>query len=146
MSKSAAFLFAIIAGICMGSQPAINGFLGKEVTTKVAVLISLLISLIIMLVINLFGLDIENYRNLLNVHPFYIFAGGILGTIIIYYAAKVVPILGSTTAISVFIVVQLIISVLIDHFGLFGITQSLISTQKIIGVLLLLSGLGFIVK
>ena len=146
MSKSTALFFAIIAGICMGSQPAINGFLGKEITTKVAVLISLLISTGIMLLINLVGLDFENYKKILTVHPFYIFTGGIIGAVIIYYAAKVVPILGSTVAISVFIVVQLFISVLIDHFGLFGIAQSSITVQKIIGVILLLSGLGFIVK
>ncbi len=59
MSKATALFFAILAGICMGSQPAINGFLGKELTTKVAVLISLLISIIIMLVINLFSLILK---------------------------------------------------------------------------------------
>ncbi|NCC81006.1 MAG: DMT family transporter [Clostridia bacterium] len=146
MSKATALFFAILAGICMGSQPAINGFLGKELTTKVAVLISLLISIVIMLVINLFSFDMENYKKVLQVPLFYVLAGGILGAVIIYYAARVVPILGSTVAISVFIVVQLIVSVLIDHFGLFGIAQSLITTQKLIGIVLLLSGLSFIVR
>jgi uncharacterized membrane protein YdcZ (DUF606 family) len=47
MSKATALFFAILAGICMGSQPAINGFLGKELTTKVAVLISLLIKILV---------------------------------------------------------------------------------------------------
>ena len=64
--------------------------------------------------------------------PIYIIAGGVLGAIIVYLAAKVVPILGSTTAISVFIVVQLTVGVFIDHFGLFGMAVSAITLQKII--------------
>lgn len=146
MSKSSAFVFAIIAGICMGSQPAINGFFSKEVTTKVAVFVSLIISTLIFLGINMVNTDWNNFRKVLSVHPFYVIAGGVLGAIIIYYAAKVVPILGSTTAISIFIVVQLTVSVIMDHFGLFGLAQSAVSLNKIIGILLLLSGLSFIVR
>lgn len=146
MSKSTAFIFAILAGICMGSQPAINGVFGKEVTTKVAVFISLIISTLIFLGINLFDADWLNFKKVLTVHPFYVISGGLLGAVIIYYAAKVVPILGSTTAISIFIVVQLLVSVLLDHFGLFGLAQSSLTINKIVGIFLLLAGLGFIVR
>ncbi len=146
MSKTMAFLLAAIAGIFMGSQPAINSFLGKEVTTKLAVLISMTVSMVLMMFYNFFDFSFDNVRKLQYVHPFYIFAGGIMGVFILYFSAKVIPVLGSTAAISIFIVVQLIISVFIDHFGLFGITQSLISIRRIIGISFLLIGLHFIVR
>ena len=146
MTKSMAFLLAVFAGIFMGAQPAINGFLGKEVTTKLAVLISLGISAFLIAIINIPGFSLENIKQLKNVHPFYILAGGTMGVFIVYFPAKVVPVLGSTVAISIFIVVQLIISVMIDHFGLFGITQSLISVKRLLGISFLLIGLNFIIR
>ena len=146
MSKSMALLLAILAGICMGAQPAINGYLGKEVTTRVAVLVSLIISILIILAINLYGLDLQNFKKIREVPLFYVLAGGSLGAIIVYYAARVVPILGSTTAISIFIVVQLIVSVFMDHYGLFGLMKSAITLQKVIGIGLLLSGLHFVIR
>ena len=54
--------------------------------------------------------------------------------------------MGATALICSFITGQLIGSVLIDHFGLMGLTPYPLNLNRIIGIFLLFSGLMLVVK
>lgn len=66
--------------------------------------------------------------------------GGIAGVFYITVALLMAPRLGALNFIMTVIVGQLIISLLIDYFGLVGLPRREISLQKITGVLVVAGG------
>lgn len=72
--------------------------------------------------------------------PWWIWMGGIAGVFYITVALLMVPRLGALNFIMTIIVGQLIISLTIDYFGLTGLPRQAISTQKLLGVLVVISG------
>jgi transporter family-2 protein len=87
----------------------------------------------------------ENFKNL-NQLPRYTLFTGVIGVAIISIMSYAVPNLGvgSTTALS--IVGQLIMGLVADHFGLFGVKTRLFEINRFLGLLLLLSGAWLVLQ
>ncbi len=72
--------------------------------------------------------------------------GGVLGALYLASVVFLVPKLGSATLFGLVIFGQLVASVVIDHFGWFGLPPHTLNPQRIAGVLLMMAGVWFIQK
>ena len=70
----------------------------------------------------------------------YMLLGGAMGAFITYTVIKGVEILGPAKANMFIIVTQLLVAYLIELFGLFGTQKASIDMSKLIGMLLLITG------
>lgn len=86
------------------------------------------------------GENIRNWRSL----PWYVFSVGLFGLILYQTIAVTLPRLGSAAMITLIIIGQLIVGLLIDHFGWLGVTVHPISPTRVLGVLVLMLG-GYLI-
>ncbi|MGX7265531.1 DMT family transporter [Enterococcus crotali] len=141
-------MFALVAGVFPPLQAIFNGQLRSAVRSPlVATLISFLVGLIILFVVVLIVQKSINFptkdpsgKKL----PWWIYIGGAFGVIVVGGTILVVGELGSVLTSSLFLLGQIIMSSLIDQFGLFGLRKTVISRQKVISILLIILGLVII--
>ncbi len=76
--------------------------------------------------------------------PTYLFVGGALGIVITVIANAAVARLGILLYSTLVITIDLAISTVIDHFGLFGLSRFPVTFQRISGLCIALVGIGFI--
>ena len=74
------------------------------------------------------------------------FLGGTLGAVYVTVALIAVRTLGASGLTAVVITGQLLISVVIDRFGLLGIARSPIGAGRILGLVLLAAGVVLVVR
>jgi len=72
--------------------------------------------------------------------PWYIWIGGLYGAIFVVAAAWGVPRLGVALTITLMVAGQLLVGLILDHFGAFGAPQHPISWGRAAGVVLVLAG------
>ena len=72
--------------------------------------------------------------------PWYAWVGGLYGAIFVVAAAWGVPRLGVATTIILMVAGQLLLSVVLDHFGAMGMPKQPISWGRIAGVLMVVGG------
>ncbi len=71
-----------------------------------------------------------------------LYLGGVFGFIVIATAVLVFPRLGAAYAIALMVCGQCIAALVIDHYGLLGMTPSPITMQRAIGVALVAGGVA----
>jgi transporter family-2 protein len=69
----------------------------------------------------------------------YAVAAGVLGVIIVFGFAKSIGFNGVLQTILISVLVQMILSKIIDHFGFFGVTKVPINTMQVVSMLLMIS-------
>lgn len=72
--------------------------------------------------------------------PWYAWVGGLYGAIFVVAAAWGVPRLGVATTIILMVAGQLLLSVVLDHFGAMGMPKQPISWGRVAGVLMVVAG------
>jgi len=78
--------------------------------------------------------------------PWYAWVGGLYGAIFVVAAAWGVPRLGVALTITLMVAGQLLIGVLLDHFGAFGMPAQPISWGRVAGILLVICGVVVVRK
>lgn len=78
--------------------------------------------------------------------PLHLYLGGILGAIFVGSSLFFIPKMGATAMIAAFVTGQLIGSVIIDHYGLLGLTVNPVTMQRILGIILLFAGLFLVIR
>ncbi|WP_340613515.1 DMT family transporter [Xenorhabdus thailandensis] len=133
---------AIFAGAVVPLQASANAALGRGLGhplwgTLVSLLVSLIAVIPILLTMRVPPPQISQVVNL----PIWSWVGGIAGIIYITAALLLVPKLGATNFIICVIAGQIIISVLIDHFGLMGLPIKEIKLGKTFGIIFIFLGI-----
>jgi len=82
------------------------------------------------------GERIREWRSL----PWYMLAAGVFGLILYQTISITLPRLGSTMMVVLIIIGQLVLGLIVDHFGLFGVTQRPVDLLRIFGVCALILG------
>lgn len=72
--------------------------------------------------------------------PWYAWIGGVYGVIFVIAATWAVPRMGVATTIILMVAGQLIVSLVLDHFGAFGVPRQPISWSRVGGVALVIAG------
>ena len=136
---------AIFAGVMLPLQGAINAQLSTYLkhplqTSFVSFLMGVFGVIIVLLILQPTLPSLSEIKQI----PLHLYIGGFLGVIFVTTTFIMIPKIGATNMLAAAIAGQLIISVVIDHFGWFNVQVVNISIYRIIGILLLLSGLYFI--
>ena len=141
-------LSTLFIGAILPVQAVLNTKLGKQTGGPlISSLLSFLVGLICLFIINLFA-NYSAFTNmkLLSVSPWYVWMGGLLGAIYVSCVIFVNQQQGVALTFALVVAGQIFISLLIDHFGLFGSIVRPVSIPKIIGALLIIAGLVLIKK
>jgi transporter family-2 protein len=144
MSKLFIMLLTLIAGVGIGSQAAINGALGKKVGSLEGAFLSFLIGTIGLSLVMIFfgkGNVLAGFQV-----PKWNLLGGLLGAIYIAIMVMVVPKIGVGLSVVSIIVGQIVMSMAIDHYGLFGGGRIPFDGYRFFGTLLLLFALLLIFR
>lgn len=134
-------LLSLLAGFAVPLQAGTNARLGALLghplwATGVSLLVSLLALMVVLLVIKMPKPNLSA----LSGAPWWIWMGGIAGVLYITIALLMAPRLGALNFIMAVIIGQLVISLIIDYFGLVGLPRKDISLQKLVGVLVVVGG------
>jgi len=138
----------LIIGALMPVQAILNTRLGRQIGGPLmGSLMSFFVGIICLFVLNLS----LNYSSVVQLKPsstspWYIWLGGLLGAIFVGYITWVNQKQGMALTFGLVVSGQIFISLLIDHYGLLGSAIRTITLEKIIGALLIITGLVLIKK
>lgn len=140
-------VLAVLIGSLMPIQAGINAELGRTIQNPyVGAWISFFTGTVALLVIAvLMSSPLEAIRRL-PFHTPHLLFGGLLGAIFVASSIFLIPKLGATTMIAAFVTGQLLMSIVIDHYGLLGLPVNLVNPQRILGVILLFAGLLLVIR
>lgn len=133
----------------MGAGISMQPLLNAQVATRAGhpiygALISVFVSTCLMAVLVIAGrLPAPNLR-MLAAGPLWMWIGGIIGALYVLAALIATPRLGAATTVAIFIAGQLTASIVIDHYGLFGVPVHSIDLPRLIGVAMLVGGVVMI--
>jgi len=143
----ALFLFALAlgAGASVTTQQVLNGSLRESLGSPAwAGLVSYAGGLLTMIVVVIaLAEPVPSLRAMANV-PWWAWSGGLFGGIFILVAILLLPSLGAATLFALVISGQVLAAVMLDHFGVLGLTPHPISTARLAGAVLLIAGVFLI--
>lgn len=135
----------LIGGVAAAIQAPLTGLMGQRLGDLESVFITyvgggVLIALIVLVCMS--GGNLHAWHTL----PWYVFCAGPLGLVIIGSISYAVPRLGAAPSATLLIAAHLILSSVIDHYGLFGVPQRSLDTSRLIGLVTLLVGTWLMVR
>jgi bacterial/archaeal transporter family-2 protein len=145
MDRGLAVFLTAGAGGLIALQAPINAGLGKATGNLAAALISFLIGTAALLLIVLVSGKAGGVTDAGEVSWYYLL-GGILGALYVANALVAVSAIGAGGVAAATIAGQLTTSVVADRLGVLGLEQISLSPQRLLGVLLLLTGTFLIVR
>lgn len=137
-------LMAIAGGTLLTIQAAVNGSLGKKAGTETSTLVSFFMGTIALGVVVLV-LRHGNMALLIQV-PKWQWITAIWGVLFVFLVVLVVPKIGVVVTTVLIIVGQLSVSMLVDHFGLFGNDVILFGGKRLLGLVLMVGALFFVFR
>jgi transporter family-2 protein len=146
MSRFAAVALTAAAGSLVALQAPINSKLGKELGTFQAASVSFLIGLVALVAIALVGAGGLGSLGHVGRLPWWYFLGGLLGAAYVVSVIITVRTLGAGGVTAATIAGQLAMAVVIDQFGIAGVTRHPISAARVAGVALLGTGVYLVVR
>jgi len=140
-------ILAIAAGMMMPTQAAINNKLANFVESPVlAAFISFVVGTIaLFLYLLATGVPLGNLANAKNA-PAIAWFGGILGAFFVASTVILVPKIGVALTFSLIIAGQMLITLVIDHFGWLGVPEKTISLWRVLGAVFITIGVVLIRK
>ncbi|HEY7935020.1 MAG TPA: DMT family transporter [Solirubrobacteraceae bacterium] len=146
MSRTVAVLVAALAGTLVGMQAPINSRLGRAVGSVQAASLSFVLGTVVLLAVAAFANGGFAAYTKVTAAPWWALIGGLLGAIYVTVAILTVRTLGASGLTAAVITGQLVISVVIDRFGLLGVARQPIGAQRMIGLVLLVLGVALVVR
>lgn len=136
-------ILGLFAGMMPPMQTAINGTLSTQVDSSLfASLISFTVGTLTLLLIALAvnrRLSLQQRSEDSPLRPWH-FTGGMMGTLYITMNIILMPALGATLTMMVAIMGQILMGLLIDQFGMFGLPRQKVEQRRIIAVILMAVG------
>lgn len=139
------FLLALAAGAMMPTQAALNNKLAGYVESPVgAAFISFLIGTIGLFVYMLMtGTPMGSLMNVKDAPPI-AWLGGLMGAFFVTSAVILVPKIGVAMAFSLIVAGQMLVTLVLDHFGFLGVPVKEVSLARVGGIVLITAGVVLI--
>jgi transporter family-2 protein len=136
-------LICLLGGIAVAVQASFAGILSDSVGLVSNGLIVFGGGFLLALVIWVFvqGGKIYDWRSI----PWYVFLAGPLGIVIISSIGYAIPRIGVASTLTLIVVTQLIVGVLLDHFGWLTIPRP-VDLQRLIGIAILFLGTWIVLR
>ncbi|MEB8125825.1 DMT family transporter [Staphylococcus succinus] len=138
-------IIGFIFGFCPPIQTATNSALGQQIHSSVmAALISFTVGTIALFVLTLIfnrSLKLSSYDTKQGkIKPLY-FIGGILGVIFVTTNIILMPHLGAALTTIIVMLGQMLMGIIIDHFGLLGTHVNKVTIRKVSGIIAIMIGI-----
>lgn len=138
-------IIGFIFGFCPPIQTAINSALGQQLNSSImASLVSFTVGTIVLFILTLIfnkSLKVATFNNKQGkLKPIY-FIGGILGVIFVTTNIILMPHLGAALTTIIVMLGQMLMGIIIDHFGLLGTNVNKVTTRKVSGIIAIMIGI-----
>jgi len=140
-------LLALLAGMAMPTQATVNSKLAGYAGSPIAVaFLSFAVGTVALFVYMLLtGVPLSSLASAKNA-PLIAWIGGFLGAFFVAVMTTVVPRIGVALAFSLAIGGQMLVTLLIDHFGWLGVPVKPINLWRVLGAALITAGVVLIRK
>lgn len=134
-------VLAFAAGMLAPVQAGMNAKIGKELNDPFyAALISFAVGTAGLLAYALAGrIDFSSVRTVSNVH-WSLWLAGLLGAFYVTATIVLAPRLGTALTFALVVAGQLVMAVVMDHFGLFGMPVQPVNWLRLAGIVLIVGG------
>jgi transporter family-2 protein len=139
VSRSVAVIATLAVGGLVALQPPVNAALAQHVSDLGAALVSTLISVTVLTVLLVAFGHPSRLSGLSAFRPEYVL-GGIGGAAVVAVSLIAVRPLGAAGVVSLLVAAQLVISVIVDRYGWFGVEVIGITPGRIAGIALVVAG------
>jgi len=138
-------LLALVAGAMMPTQAAINSKLAGYVASPIsAAFISFLVGTVGLFVYMVAtGTPLNSLVNIKDAPPI-AWIGGLLGAFFVASTVILAPRIGVAMTFSLIVAGQMLITLVLDHFGFLGLPVKEISLARVGGVVLIIAGVAMI--
>jgi transporter family-2 protein len=143
MTRFLAVLATLAVGGLIALQPPVNSELGKRTSIVGAAFISTAVSALVLLVIALFAGEVHQVRKIPHVPPIYL-TGGLMGAALVSVSLVTVRTLGASGVVAATVTSQLVVSAMLDKFGVLGLDKVGLTTNRLLGMALLLAGTALV--
>ncbi|ENK0556774.1 DMT family transporter [Clostridium sporogenes] len=133
---------AVLNGILLAIMIFLNGVLSEKIGLYISTLIYHVLGLLLILLVSIVR---KNKLPKFNKIPVILFLPGILSVLVIFLNNLSSSKIGITLTAGMGLFGQLVISTLIDHFGLFGVQVNKMRKEKILSFSLIITGLIFMI-
>ena len=139
-----AVIIGLIGGIAVGLQGPLSSLMSQRIGTMGSVFIIHLGGAVIagVLLLVLGAGNLGAWRRV----PWYALVAGVFGVIVISAVSYTIPRIGAAVTVTLIITAQLILSTLLDHFGLLGTSVRPFDLPRVAGIAVLLVGTWLIVR
>jgi transporter family-2 protein len=138
-------LMALVSGIAVGLQSVFNLALQKHIGLAGLMLWIHFVGFIVAVPIVLLA-DASTFGKILNLRtaglPIYVILSGALGLIVVPGVAFAIERSDPAITFAVIMIGQLVVALLMQYFGLFGVAQEPIRLNQFLGVALIVVGVG----
>ena len=140
-------ILAFLIGGLLPIQFGVNVELARHVHSPVlAALVSFLVGTLFLALSNLIlKVPLPNWSQV-TLLPNWLWSGGLIGALVVLVSILAGPYIGALALVSLLLAGQLIVSIIIDHYGWFGFSVHKIDFQRLLGVFLLVGGFLLIRK
>ncbi|RJT07053.1 DMT family transporter [Halococcus sp. IIIV-5B] len=145
MEAIAPIVLALGTGGIFAVELAINGHLGEEVESSIgAGLISFFIGSVVLVVATVsFGSPMSSI-DAFGRTTWVMWTGGVLGAVLLVALILLLPRLGAATTVGLQITGQMVMSVVMDQFGVLGVPVDSVTIGNLVGVIATVLGAGLI--
>ena len=137
-------LIGLIGGVAVGLQSPLASMITQRLGLFESVFIvhigGALIALIPLLMYG--GGKLSSWRNV----PWYALGAGIFGLVVIGAISYMIPRVGIAAAITTIVAGQLLVSTILDHYGLLGSTGRSLDLTRVVGLAVVMIGVWLTVK
>jgi transporter family-2 protein len=140
-------IMAILGGVSISPQGAINAILGRYIGNLQAAVVSFAVGLgTLLLVMVALAFRYPGQWSRIGQAPLMTFTGGLLGAVIVFTVLITVPRIGATPTVMGILIGQVISSIAIDHYGWFDLPVMPLEPTRIIGLILLVVALPLVLR
>ncbi len=134
---------ALLAGIGLASQAAINSHLGKSLLNQpiYAALVSFAVGTMALFFLALSRGSLGQAMSQIPNQPWWSLSGGLIGSFLVFSSILLAPKLGMANMLLLIILGQLFMGLMIDHFGLIYMPVNPVTVSKIIGIAVVIMGI-----
>jgi bacterial/archaeal transporter family-2 protein len=143
MSRLLAVLATVAVGALVAFQPPVNSELGKRTSVVAAAFISTLIAAIALAVLAVALGEAGHVRDIRHI-PLGYLTGGLLGAALISVSLVTVRTLGAGGVVAATLCGQLVVSAILDRFGVLGLDRVGLTPTRLLGFALLVGGTALV--